>query len=106
MARGGARMGAGRPKRGQEKSRKAEKSKSRWVIETRINELLARGIESAKQEATRLAVQLLPYDEPRLNAVTSQAEVTHTYVARIPSPIMDIEEWQRSAKATLLLPEK
>jgi len=53
-----------------------------------------------------LAVQLLPYDEPRLNAVTSQAEVTHTYVARIPSPILDIEEWQRSAKATLLLPDK
>jgi hypothetical protein len=103
MARGGVRPNSGRPKG---KKSYAGKSESRRVIEARIRELLRRGHETAKQEAARLAVQLLPYDEPRLNAVTAQTEVTHTYVARIPSQILDITEWQEVAKKTLLLDSK
>jgi hypothetical protein len=102
MALGGWRPNSGRPKG---KKNYQGKSESRKVIEARIRELNRRGIESAKAEAARLAVQLLPYDEPRLNAVTAQVENIH-YVARIPTPITDIDEWQKVAKATLLLPDK
>jgi hypothetical protein len=105
MGKGGARVGAGRPKKGETRPSRAQKSKSRWVIETRINELLKRGIESAKQEAARLAVQLLPYDEPRLANVVAETTTTVTYVARIPHPVKDITEWQEQTK-TLLLPAK
>jgi hypothetical protein len=63
-------------------------------------------MESAKQEAARLAVQLLPYDEPRLANVVAHNTTEVHYVARIPTPILDIDEWQKAAKATLLLPDK
>jgi hypothetical protein len=101
--KGGARPGAGRPRRGQERPRK---SKSRWVIETRMNELLALGTMPAKQEAARLAVQLLPYDEPRLNAVMAKTEITHHYVARIPEQIVDVDEWQTKARALITYQKK
>jgi hypothetical protein len=107
MSWGGPRPGAGRPRRGSEKNRRRMgKSKSRYVLERRIRVLLERGTETAEIEAAKWAKELLPYDEPRLNAVTSQSEVTHHYIARIPLPIEDIDEWQKVAKATLLLPDK
>ena len=76
------------------------------MIEARIRELNRRGIESAKQEAARLAVLLLPYDEPRLANVVAHNTTEVHYVARIPTPILDIEEWKEAAKTTLLLPDK
>ena len=101
MPRGGWRPGAGRPKGATDFK---GKTKARQFIEARMNELAHRGTESAKQEACRLAVQLLPYDEPRLSAVTAQVESV-TYVARIPTPILDVDEWQRQT-APLLVPHK
>jgi hypothetical protein len=100
MPRGGRRPSAGRP-RGATSYK--DKSESRKTLETRLRELNRRGTEDAKRESCKIAIQLLPYDEPRLQAVMSQAEITHTYVARIPSPILDIEEWQKSAETLLLL---
>ena len=45
---------------------------ARDTIESRIRELVKRDDETSKKEACRLAVQLLPYEEPRLQAVMSQ----------------------------------
>ena len=100
--KGGPRPNSGRPR-----GRKSYqgKSESRRVIEARIRELNRRGIESAKQDA-RLAVQLLPYDEPRLANVVAHNTTEVHYVARIPTPILDIEEWKEAAKKTLLLSDK
>jgi hypothetical protein len=98
MGRGGFRVGAGRPKGATDFK---GKTKSRIFIEQRMNELAQRNTESAKQEACRLAVQLLPYDEPRLSAVTAQVESV-TYVARIPTPILDIDEWQKQTNQLLI----
>jgi hypothetical protein len=89
---GGWRPGSGRPKGATSYKGKSE---SRRTLETRMRELNRRGTEDAKKEACRIAVQLLPFEEPRLQAVMAQTEITHTYVARLPAPILDLEEWQR-----------
>ena len=114
MGRGGCRIGAGRKSKDRYVDangeilpvpKKGPKSKLRQVIESRMRELLRRGHEFAKQEATRLASILLPFDEPKLQSVTAETTTTVRYVARIPTPIKDISEWQKSAE-TLLLPSK
>ena len=89
---GGKRPGAGRPWGSKSF---AGKSDSRATLERRLKELNRRGTEDAKREACRIAVQLLPFCEPKLNAVAVQATTTVTYVARLPAPIKDVEEWQR-----------
>jgi hypothetical protein len=89
---GGKRPGAGRPFGSKSF---AGKSESRATLERRLKELNRRGTEDAKKEACRLAIQLLPFCEPKLNAVAVQATTTVTYVARLPAPIKDIEEWQK-----------
>jgi hypothetical protein len=66
--------------------------------------LRKRGDEAAKQEAARLALQLMPYEEPRLNAVMAETTTTVRYVARLPEPILDITEWQ--TKTAPLLTDK
>ena len=53
--------------------RNPKKRLARETIENRIRELLRRGDENSKAEAARLAVQLLPYEEPRLQAVMAKA---------------------------------
>jgi hypothetical protein len=73
------------------------------ILRARIRELERRGTEDAKKEACRLAIQLLPYEAPRLQAVMAQTELTTTYIARLPAPIESIEEWQR--EMTRLLPK-
>jgi hypothetical protein len=121
MPRGGVRPGAGRPKirftsriskeplpadarlkmkrgpkPGQLNNNKPKpKRLARDTIEGRIRELLRRGDEPSKAEAARLAVQLLPFEEPKLQAVMAQTEHKVTYVARLPEPIQDVEEWKR-----------
>ena len=54
------------------KLRNPKKRLARDTIEGRIRELLRRGDENSKAEAARLAVQLLPYEEPRLQAVMAK----------------------------------
>src|SRR5262249_6848345 len=44
----------------------------RAVLEQRIRELLKRNDEPAKAEAARLAIALLPYEQPRLQAIAAQ----------------------------------
>src|SRR5262249_24983820 len=53
-------------------NRKPKRRLARDTIEGRIRELLRRGDEQSKTEAARLAVQLLPYEEPRLQAVMAK----------------------------------
>src|SRR5262245_32150525 len=124
MARGGRREGAGRkpklpedpnrpriskeplpegtilgplkrgPKKGQIKAQ--NKKFARGVIEARIRELLKRNTEPAKVEAARLAIAIMPFEEPRLAAAVVKSEVSVNYVAELPSPIKDITEWQKT----------
>ena len=133
MPRGGARPGAGRKRKpiipsriskeplpadaplkckpgrkpGQLSNRVKRKDTSlgRRAVEGRINELLKRGDEASKAEAARLGLQLMNWDEPRLQAVMAQTETTVTYVARLPALIESIEEWQKQM-TPLLLPKK
>jgi hypothetical protein len=98
MPKGGARAGAGRPKTRMPSriakeplpadaplgvrpgpklgnlmnNRKPKRRLARDTIEGRIRELLRRGDEQSKTEAAILAVQLLPYEEPRLQAVMAK----------------------------------
>jgi hypothetical protein len=68
---------------------------ARDTIESRIRELMKRTDEASKAEACRLAAVLLPFEEPKLQAIMAQTETKVTYVARLPEPIQDIEEWHR-----------
>jgi hypothetical protein len=131
MPRGGARPGAGRKRKpvvpsrisreplpadavlkckpgrkvGQLSNRvKKDTSLGRRAVEGRIHELLKRGDEASKGEAARLGLQLMAFDEPKLQAVMAQTETRVTYVARLPEPILDITEWQAKT-APLLLPK-
>jgi hypothetical protein len=69
---GGRRPGAGRPKGA---TNYKGKSESRATLERRMRELNRRNTETAKKEACRIAVQLLPYDEPRLQAVMASTTI-------------------------------
>ena len=57
--------------------------------------------ETAMREASLIAQAAAPYCHPRLNAIAAQTEVTTTYIARLPSPITSIEEWQTTMQALL-----
>jgi hypothetical protein len=127
MPRGGARAGAGRPRktalsriskqplpadaplRCKHGRKPGQLSKPRRIardtIESRIRELVKRNDEESKREACRLAATLLPFEEPKLAATMVQSETTVRYVARLPSPIQDIEEWKKLTEP-LLLPNK
>ena len=120
MPKGGARPGAGRPckkwpsqisgqplpagaplkcKRGRKPGQLwngiRPKRLARDTIESRIRELVKRTDEASKAEACRLAAVLLPFEEPKLQAIMAQTETKVTYVARLPEPIQDIEQWQK-----------
>jgi hypothetical protein len=97
--RGGWRPGSGRPK-GATSYR--SKPPSYKFLEKRLRELDRRGTEDAKKEGCKVAALLLPHDMPRLQAVMAQTETKVTYVARLPSPIEDIEEWQRQMMPLLI----
>jgi hypothetical protein len=81
---------------------RGEGSLGRKVVEGRIRELMSRSDEPSKAEAARLGLQLMNWDEPRLQAVMAQTETTVTYVARLPAPIESIEEWQKQMTPLLL----
>jgi hypothetical protein len=68
---------------------------ARDTIESRIRELVKRTDEASKAEACRLAAVLLPFEEPKLQAIMARTETKVTYVARLPEPIQDVEEWKR-----------
>jgi hypothetical protein len=57
--------------------------------------------ETAMREASLIAQAAAPYCHPRLNAIAAQTEVTTTYIARLPSPITSIEEWQTTMQTLL-----
>jgi hypothetical protein len=114
MARGGAREGAGaKIKHGKRvRSDKIELKRilhdAIRIIHARMRELERRGeMEGAKQELTKLSMQVLtlglPHVVPKLQAVMGQTETTIRYVARLPSPMETIDEWQEAVKA---LPSK
>jgi len=83
---------------------KKDVSLGRRAVEGRINELLKRGDEASKSEAARLGLQLLNFDEPKLQAIAAETTTTVHYVARLPEPILDITEWQ--TKTAPLLDKK
>jgi len=131
MPKGGARPGAGRPRKNLPsriskeplptdaplKCKRGRKSAQLWngirpkrlardTIESRIRELVKRTDEASKAEACRLAAVLLPFEEPKLQAIMAQTETKVTYVARLPEPIQDIEEWQKQMTPLLLKDNK
>lgn len=50
------------------------------------------------------ALGLLKKTAPDLSAVEQTGEVTHNYIAYLPSPVKSMDEWQ--AKHSSLLPDK
>src|SRR6476659_8410622 len=78
MAGGGKRPGSGRPvgsKSFAGKTGSRPRSESYRGVRARIRELGRRKQEDAKKEKVRLELQLLPYDEPRLQA--TELHTTH-----------------------------
>lgn len=77
MASGGYRPGAGRPKGAHSKGPDVGRHRSETYrgVKARIRELGRRKQEDAKKEKVRLELQLLPYDEPRLQAM--ELHTTH-----------------------------
>jgi hypothetical protein len=53
-----------------------------------------------------MAVAAAPYVHAKLQAIVAQTEVTTTYIARLPLPIENIEEWQKQTKLLLQSPNK
>jgi hypothetical protein len=122
MPKGGRRPGAGRPK-----GTKGRKAVSAAIVKKAVSEgkplpldvllfsmdhyygvaIAVEGLidEAALKEATLLAQAAAPYCHPRLNAVQQQTETTVTYVARLPSPVTDIEEWKKTVQALLPAPQ-
>src|SRR5262245_36174044 len=62
---------------------KRAKRNARDVIQVRIDELIKRGDEPSKAEAARLAVQLLPHEAPRLQAVMARIESAGDTLTRL-----------------------
>jgi hypothetical protein len=91
------------PKPGNLMGRKkaAKNGFARNVLEARIKELVRRTDEQSKAEAARLAIALLPFEVPKLQAITQQVESKVVYVARLPQPILDITEWQKQTAPLL-----
>ena len=79
MGRGGARPGGGRPKGSKSYAEGPAYGRPRSAtyngVKARIRELGRRKQEDAKKEKVRLELQLLPYDEPRLQAM--ELHTTH-----------------------------
>src|SRR6478672_3004009 len=77
MPAGGRRPGAGRPKGAHSKSPDVGRHRSETYrgVKARIRELGRRKQEDAKKEKVRLELQLLPYDEPKLQAM--ELHTTH-----------------------------
>ena|ERR1700687_4543931 len=77
--RGGWRPGSGRPKGANSYATstadRRPRSETYNGVKARIRELKRRDTEDAKKEKVRLELQLLPYDEPRLQAM--EMHTTH-----------------------------
>ena len=114
MPRGSRRPGAGR----KPKHQGPDKIELRRILHdairhlhARMRELERRGdMEGAKQELAKVSLQVLtlglPHVLPKLQAVMAQTETKVSYVARLPTPIESIEEWQRETTRLLPKPNK
>jgi hypothetical protein len=91
MPRGGFRPNSGRKGGKDWHGRRGERSKSYRRMMQWADQLWDVG---QKEKAVRIYQILLQHDEPKLTAVAAQVSTQVTYVARLPAPIMDIDEWQ------------
>jgi hypothetical protein len=67
--------------------------------------LLAKGLieegEAALEKSVQIANMAAPYQHAKLHTQAIISETTVTYVARLPSPIQDLEEWEKQTKLLL-----
>lgn len=94
---GGKRPGAGRKKGIPNKATLGRQAKITASGTTPLDFLIEvmRSVERTFQERFEAAKAAAPYVHPRLSAVESKAEVVHTYVARMPAKVSDIDEWKK-----------
>lgn len=69
-------------------------------IINRLTKLIEGKIDMAPHAVTA-ALGLLRKTLPDLTSVEHSGEVTKTYVARLPQPIRDIDEWQKQTTKSL-----
>lgn len=69
-------------------------------IITRLQKYIA-GQVSMEPAAVTAALGLLKKVLPDLTSVEHSGEVATTYVARLPQPIADIDEWQKQTNQSL-----
>lgn len=69
-------------------------------IINRLQKLIAGEIDMAPHAVTA-ALGLLRKSLPDLTSVEHSGEVARTYVARLPQPIPDIDEWKRQTTTSL-----
>jgi hypothetical protein len=104
-ARGGKRLGAGRPPGS--KNRKAADIAQEAVeagitpIEVMLNamrELWDEGTSEAKREAAKIAKDAAPYVHPRLASIDQTVKERPHYVMWLPEPCHTTEEWEANVK--------
>lgn len=113
LPKGGSRVGAGR-KRGR-KPGSGNRKKSAVIVaachksgKTPLWYMLKvmNDPEAEQVRRDQMAVAAAPYVHAKLQAIVAQTEVTTTYIARLPLPIENIEEWQKQTKLLLQSPNK
>jgi hypothetical protein len=105
MPKGGSRVGAGRKKGSRERVRTSAEIVKEFAKKKQLslNYMLKIMNDPAQDQMRRdqMAVAAAPYCHAKLHTQAVISETTVTYVARLPSPIQDLEEWERQTKLLL-----
>jgi hypothetical protein len=105
MPKGGSRVGAGRKPGSKERVRTGKElvrefaKKKQLPLHYMLKIMNDPGQDQMRRD--QMAVAAAPYCHSKLHAQAIVTESTVTYVARLPSPIKDLEEWERSTKLLL-----
>jgi hypothetical protein len=106
MPKGGSRVGAGRKPGSREKVRTSAEIVKEYGGKKQLPlHYMLKVLNDPTQDQMRrdqMAVAAAPYCHAKLHTQAIISEATVTYVARLPAPVLDLEEWQRTVKPLLL----
>lgn len=100
--------GQGRPKGAKNKATGELQDLARTYTADALKELGRLALKAESETARVAAINSLldrGYGKPN-QAIAVEAEITHTYVARIPALSLDMESWSQEHGAALMLPNQ
>jgi hypothetical protein len=105
MPKGGSRVGAGRKPGSRERVRTSAEIVKEYSGKKQLPlHYMLKVLNDPAQDQTRrdqMAIAAAPYCHAKLHTQAIVSETTVTYVARLPSPIQDLEEWEKQTKLLL-----